>query len=79
MAIRSPESQGGNVEPQPDQWPNKLPDGRTVVYGSDIGPGLVGGPIDAQAEGDIIKHTDIATCEMNRHEIEAIFAERLAK
>jgi hypothetical protein len=67
------------MNPQPDGWTNKLLDGRTVVYTSDMGPGRVGGPITAQAEGDVIKHTDIATHEMNRQEIEAAFAGVLAK
>ena len=38
------------MNPQPDEWTNKLPDGRTVVYTSDIGPGRDGGPIGAEAD-----------------------------
>jgi hypothetical protein len=67
------------MNPQPDEWTNKLPDGRTVDYTSNIGPGRGGGPITAKAEGDVIKHTDTATHEMNRKEIEAAFAGVLAK
>jgi hypothetical protein len=62
------------MEPQPDEWKKKLPDGRTVTYESNIGRGRVGGPISAQVEGDVIKHNDIATHEMERQEIEAAFA-----
>ena len=67
------------MNPQPDEWTNNLPDGRTVVYTSDIGPGRGGGPITAQAEGVVFKHTDIATHEMTRQEIEAAFAGVLAE
>jgi hypothetical protein len=67
------------MNPQPDKWTKRLPDGRTVVYTSDIGLKRVGGPITAQVEGNVIKHTDLATHEMNQQEIEAAFAGILAK
>ena len=62
------------MNPQPDRWTKKLPDGRTVTYTSDIGPGNAGGPIGAQVEGNVIKHADVARHEMTRQEIEAAFA-----
>jgi hypothetical protein len=60
------------MERQPDQWTKNLPDGRTVVYTSNIGPGSSGGPITAQV-GDIA-HVNVATHPMTRQEIEAAFA-----
>ena len=68
------------MNPQPDEWTNKLPDGRTVVYTSNLGSplsGLGGGVITAQV-GDI-RHTDTATLPMTRQEIEAAFAGVFAK
>lgn len=65
------------MNPQPDQWTKKLPDGRTVVYRSNIGLESGGGPITALV-GDI-KHTDIAIHPMTRQEIEAAFVGVLAK
>jgi|HubBroStandDraft_6_1064221.scaffolds.fasta_scaffold2462216_2 hypothetical protein len=67
------------MELQPDRWTNKLPDGRTVTYTSNIGTGGAGGSITAQAEGNVIAHSGSAGHEMNRQEIEAVFAGVLAR
>jgi hypothetical protein len=67
------------MEPQPDQWANKLPDGRIVEYTSNIGKDSGGGPITAQVRGEVIKHEGIVTRPMSRKEIEAEFAGVLAK
>jgi hypothetical protein len=67
------------MNPQPDGWTKKLPDGRIVGYTSDIGKESGGGPITAQVRGEVIKHTDFATHPMRRQEIEAAFTGVLAK
>jgi hypothetical protein len=67
------------MEPQPDQWQSKLPDGRTVTYTSNIGPQGVGGPIAAQVANEDLKHTNFVNGPMPRREIEAVFVELLAK
>ncbi len=67
------------MQPQPDQWTKKLPDGQIVDYTSNVGPGNIGGPITAQVRGELIKHEGIATRPMSREEIEAEFAGVLAK
>jgi hypothetical protein len=64
------------MEPQPDQWQTKLPDGRMVTYTSNIGPN--GGPIAAQEVNEVLKHTDFAYGRMTRRQIEAVFADVLA-
>jgi hypothetical protein len=66
------------MEPQPDQWQSKLPDGRTVTYTSNIGAVGVGGPIAAQLANEILKYTNFAGGPMTRREIEAVFADVLA-
>ena len=53
-----------------DEWTKELPDGRTVVYTSEIAP-ETGGVITASV-GDI-KQTGIALAPMTRQEVEAAF------
>jgi hypothetical protein len=53
-----------------DQWTKKLPDGRTVVYTSDISP-EGGGMITARVEE--IKHTKTVQAPMTREEVEVHF------
>jgi hypothetical protein len=54
----------------PDQWTKKLPDGRTVVYTSNIEAGT-GGVITARVEE--IKRTKAVQAPMTREEVEAHF------
>jgi hypothetical protein len=54
----------------PDQWTKKLPDGRTVIYASNIEPGT-GSVITARVEE--IKHTKAVQAPMTREEVEAHF------
>ena len=54
----------------PDQWTKKLPDGRTVVYTSNI-DAVTGGVITARVEE--IKHTKTVQVSMTREEVEVHF------
>jgi hypothetical protein len=54
----------------PDQWTKKLPDGRTVVYTSNIEAGT-GGVITARVEE--IEHTNTGQAPMTREEVEVHF------
>ena len=54
----------------PDQWTKKLPDGRTVVYTSNI-DAVTGGVITARVEE--IKHTKTVQASMTREEVEVHF------
>jgi hypothetical protein len=54
----------------PDQWTKKLPDGRTVLYTSNIEAGT-GGVITARVEE--IKHSKTVQTPMTREEVEARF------
>jgi hypothetical protein len=64
------------MEPQPDQWRSKLPDGRIVTYTSNISR-QGDGPLSAQVANERLKHTAPANGRMSRKEIEAIFAHLL--
>jgi hypothetical protein len=61
------------MEPQPDLWQSKLPDGRIVSYASNISP-QGDGQLSAQVANDDIKHLADADGPMTRREIEAVFA-----
>jgi hypothetical protein len=54
----------------PDHWTKKLPDGRTVVYTSNI-EADTGGVITARVEE--IKHTKAVQAPMTREEVEDHF------
>jgi hypothetical protein len=58
----------------PDEWTKKLPDGRTVVYTSNIEAGT-GGVITARVVD--IAHTQHVYAPMTRQEVEALFAPTL--
>jgi hypothetical protein len=70
FANRVIESRAKRFVAMPDQWTKKLPDGRTVVYTSNIEAGI-GGVITARV--DEIKHTKAVKAPMTREEVEAHF------